>query len=287
MVVSSVIKRRVMKFLLPLPFLVPALGPACAASAAQAPTAQEYRSLIMGIDAGTRSQAAARQWARDASVKRARSRLAELEKVGLDYVLVPTPPAGFVRILGLKRTGGNKGKPPGSWIETETGFTLKDRRTHSRPDAGSFDRADLLDIRIGTERREYREGEKVRLSLQGNRDFYARIVRVDALGRVVQLLPNNYRQISVFRKDKRYLLPDEGDRYALTVRPPFGVLRFVVYATRLPMSHVNFKTIGDGIYEYRSSLKAFARSVRHVIPPGEETLTEFYETSWEIRTLPR
>jgi hypothetical protein len=53
------------------------------------------------------------------------------------------------------------------------------------------------------------------------------------------------------------------------------------------MSHVNLKTIGDGIYEYRSGQTAFGRSVRHVIPAGEEVMTSFCEASWEIRTRPR
>ncbi len=245
------------------------------------------RSLIIGIDAGPVDKDSARKKGREMALKKARTFLADWEKAGLSCALVPTPPQGPISILAQKKIPGKQGKPSGFWIETEAAFTVKDPKTAGPPNIALLDRADLLDVRIWTERREYREREPITLTLQGNRDFYAKIAWIDAAGKVRQLLPNNYRQIAVFEKGRRYRLPDEGDRYRLEVRPPFGVVRFVVYAARLPMSHVNLKTIGGGIYEYRSGRNAFGRSVRRIIPEGEEGLTPFCEAGWEIRTRPR
>ena len=53
------------------------------------------------------------------------------------------------------------------------------------------------------------------------------------------------------------------------------------------MSQVNLQATTDGIFKYRASPKAFGRSVRHIIPAGEEQIAEFCEASWEIRTVPR
>lgn len=78
----------------------------------------------------------------------------------------------------------------------------------------------------------------------------------------------------------------EGDRYELKVQPPFGTIRFIVYATRLPMSHVNLKTTAGGIFQYRGSEKSFRNSVKHIIPVGEEQLAELYDAAWEIKTVP-
>jgi len=296
MVISYFLRRHAPFVFITILFTSLTCVPAAAAPLAPPPPDAENRSLIIGVDAGAvtaakpggkETRAAALSRGQKSALEKARDHLGELGKAGLDFDLVRMPSKGFVMIVGQKEVKTGKDARPHLWLETEAGFVLKNRKTGNRPDAALLDRADLLDVRIWTDRKEYWEGETVTLNLLGNRDFYGKVVQIDVKGKIRQLLPNNYRQMSVFEKDQRYLLPDEGDRYQLAVRPPFGVIRFIVYATRLPMSHVNLKTIIGGIYEYPSSRKAFGRSVRHVIPAGEEKMTEFYEAVWDIKILPR
>jgi hypothetical protein len=248
----------------------------------------------MGVNAGTapatrtdekKARSDLLNRGRKAVLERAKNRLLGLDKFGIESDLGRTP-AGTVKILRQEKITG-KGERPQLWLETETGFALKDRKTGGRPEAALLDRADLLDVRIWTDRKEYKEGEAITLYLRGNRNFYGKVVQIDPQGSVLQILPNNYRQMTSFEKDKLYRIPDEGDRYRLDVRPPFGAIRFIVYATRLPMSQVNLQATTGGIFKYRSSLKAFGRSVRHVIPAGEEQGTEFNEAQWAIKTVPR
>jgi len=268
---------------------------AAAAPAAAPPPDTETRSLILGVDAGTAPVANADRKqtlagllnrGRQTALEKARNRLLELGKFGIDFDLVRTP-AGFVRLLQQQETLPGKGERPHIWIEAETGFVPRERKTGKRPDAALLDRADLLDVRIWTDRKEYEEGETVTLYMQGNRDFYGKVIQIDRKGAVLQLLPNNYRQLSSFEKEKLYRIPDEGDRYQLAVQPPLGTIRFIVHATRLPMSQVNLQSTTGGIFKYRASAKAFGRSVRHVIPAGEEQGTEFCEATWVIKTVPR
>ena len=249
MMVSSFFRRYIVALVIGIGFI---FSPSTALFAASAPAAApppdtETRSLILGVDAGTAPAAKAdRKQAlagllnrgRQTALEKTRNRLLELGKFGLDFDLVRTP-AGFVRILQQQETLPGKGERPHIWIEAETGFVPKERKTGNRPDAALLDRADLLDVRIWTDRKEYEEGKTVILYLQGNRDFYGKVIQIDMKGAVLQLLPNNYRQISSFEKEKRYRIPDEGDRYQLAVQPPLGTIRFIVHATRLPMSQVN------------------------------------------------
>ena len=297
MMVSSFFRRYIIALVIGIGFI---FSPTTALFAASAPAAApppdtETRSLILGVDAGTAPAAKAdRKQAlagllnrgRQTALEKTRNRLLELGKFGLDFDLVRTP-AGFVRILQQQETLPGKGERPHIWIEAETGFVPKERKTGNRPDAALLDRADLLDVRIWTDRKEYEEGKTVTLYLQGNRDFYGKVIQIDMKGAVLQLLPNNYRQISSFEKEKRYRIPDEGDRYQLAVQPPLGTIRFIVHATRLPMSQVNLQSTTGGIFKYRASAKAFGRSVRHVIPAGEEQDVEFCEATWDIKTVPR
>lgn len=259
------------------------------------PPDAETRSFILGIHAGTmdgktdKKAVSVRLIERGKQTAREKIKniLAEKKGADLDFEL-PKTKAGFVKVLKQEEAAAQTpGKKPSLWLETEGTFILKNPKTGKRPEAKTLDRAGFLDVRIWTDQKEYENGQKITLYLQGNRNFQGRIIRIDPEGRVHQILPNNYRQLSSFAKDKRYTLPDEGDRYELSAQPPFGVIRFIVYATPLPMSQVNLATTTGGIFRYRSSEKFFGRSVRHIIPSGEEQLAEFYEALWEIKTVPR
>ncbi|OIP88152.1 MAG: hypothetical protein COS57_07705 [Syntrophobacterales bacterium CG03_land_8_20_14_0_80_58_14] len=297
MMISYFFRRYIVALVIGIGFIFsPAIALfAAAAPAAAPPPDTETRSLILGVDAGTAPVANADRKqtlagllnrGRQTALEKARNRLLELGKFGIDFDLVRTP-AGFVRLLQQQETLPGKGERPHIWIEAETGFVPRERKTGKRPDAALLDRADLLDVRIWTDRKEYEEGETVTLYMQGNRDFYGKVIQIDRKGAVLQLLPNNYRQLSSFEKEKLYRIPDEGDRYQLAVQPPLGTIRFIVHATRLPMSQVNLQSTTGGIFKYRASAKAFGRSVRHVIPAGEEQGTEFCEATWVIKTVPR
>jgi len=297
MMISYFFRRYIVALVIGIGFIFsPAIALfAAAAPAAAPPPDTETRSLILGVDAGTAPVANADRKqtlagllnrGRQTALEKARNRLLELGKFGIDFDLVRTP-AGFVRLLQQQETLPGKGERPHIWIEAETGFVPRERKTGKRPDAALLDRADLLDVRIWTDRKEYEEGETVTLYMQGNRDFYGKVIQIDRKGAILQLLPNNYRQLSSFEKEKLYRIPDEGDRYQLAVQPPLGTIRFIVHATRLPMSQVNLQSTTGGIFKYRASAKAFGRSVRHVIPAGEEQGTEFCEATWVIKTVPR
>ncbi len=204
----------------------------------------------------------------------------------LDFELVKTP-TGFLNVLKKEEIPSHsKGEQPFLWVETESKFIVKCKKNGKRPEAKTLDKADLLDVRIWTDKKEYEDGQKIALYLQGNREFYGKVIRIDTQGNVHQILPNNYRQISSFEKGRRYVIPDEGDRYELKVQPPFGTIRFIVYATRLPMSQVNLKTTAGGIFQYRGSEQSFRNSVKHIIPVGEEQIAELYDVAWKIKTVP-
>jgi hypothetical protein len=204
----------------------------------------------------------------------------------LDFELVKTP-KGFLTVL-RKEEVPNHSTEKGSflWMETESRFSVKCRKNGERPETSTFDKAGLFDARIWTDKKEYEEGQKIVLYVQGNKEFYGKVVKIDTTGHIHQILPNNYRLISSFEKGKRYVIPDEADRYEILVEPPFGTIRFVVYAAPLPMHQVNLKTTAGGILQYRGSEESFHSSVKHIVPVGEEQIAELYDAVWEVKTVP-
>jgi len=143
-----------------------------------------------------------------------------------------------------------------------------------------------LTIALWTDKRDYKEGETMTVFFRGNRDFYGKILLKDTAGTIVQVLPNNYRQISFFEKGKTYTVPGEGDRCDLRVHPPFGTETIFVCASDAALSLRNMKTIAGGVYRYRGRPQSFERSVRSGLPVLDNSPAEFYEATWVIVKKP-
>ena len=101
-----------------------------------------------------------------------------------------------------------------------------------------------LQARIWTNKTHYNAGDKVRIFLQGNKPFYAKVVYRDAQGNLVQLLPNPYRHDNYFEGGVTYQLPSGSDRYDLTIASPFGEESVILYASTEPHGPVNVKKAG-------------------------------------------
>jgi hypothetical protein len=120
-----------------------------------------------------------------------------------------------------------------------------------------------LQVRIWTDKPRYREGEKIRIRLQGNRPFYARILYRDASGGLLQLLPNPYRADDYFQGGVTYELPAEGDRFDLAVSPPFGAEDILVYASTSPLGTIALAAAG-GVYQVETRPTDVAKRTRGV-----------------------
>lgn len=154
-----------------------------------------------------------------------------------------------------------------------------------------------LTVKIWSPKTSYKSGEKIEIYLKGNRDFYARIVDINDRGEIVQLLPNDFRQTSFFKGGKTYKIPDGSDQFDLTVSPPFGKDKIVVYASEVPLGQVAMNSIGMGLNSYGGDSKTLAVRTRGISVTSRKKATpvkassdavpaiaEFYEASYEIQT---
>ncbi|MBE9546328.1 MAG: DUF4384 domain-containing protein [Proteobacteria bacterium] len=189
------------------------------------------------------------------------------------YEIVKNRHGKFITVLDKKDFGIENSSRYHVRLKTEVRYRQKN---------STMEEAAPLTVKIWTDKKKYKEGEQINIYIEGNRDFYAKIVKMGASGDIVQLLPNNYRQISLFKKGETYRIPDEGDRFDLKVFPPFGTERFIVYASELPLSRINMKTIAKGLYRYRGTKRSLDRSVRSTVPVGKGRPVEFYEA---VRTI--
>lgn len=137
----------------------------------------------------------------------------------------------------------------------------------------------------------------VEIYLQGNRDFYARVVDVTSSGDIIQLLPNSLRPSMKIPGGKVIKVPGREDRFRLRVTRPYGEDRIVVYASDQPLGEVALKPIGQGLQQYQGSTRDLGTRTRGIqvvsdtstvsaASAGTAPGAEFYEATWAITTGP-
>ncbi|MCX7983128.1 MAG: DUF4384 domain-containing protein [Syntrophales bacterium] len=160
------------------------------------------------------------------------------------------------------------------------------------------EKTDLLDdpsaplqVRLWTEKKEYRAGELIKIFIKGNRPFFARILYKDASGNMMQILPNPYRQDNYFQGGIIYELPQENrDRFQLEVTPPFGEEEIIIHASPSPLGDIELEATGS-IYQVKTKEKDVglkSRGLKIVHSPEAKKVgigaAEFVETKVKLST---
>ena len=215
----------------------------------------------------------------------------KVENYQLQYDLIESGAEGVVKVLEQKDFGIENNSRYHVWIKAEVTYVLKPPTEPAKKKALMSPTAPLT-VKVWTDKKSYNNNEFITIYMEGNRDFYARIVNISSNGKVIQLLPNAYRQTHQFRGGQRYQIPGPGDRFSLQVSPPYGQERIVVYASETPMGDIPMKSLVGGLQEYQGSNDDLAfrvRSIQPVVRPGGSMTsgsTGFYEASWVVETEP-
>lgn len=148
------------------------------------------------------------------------------------------------------------------------------------------DPAAPLKVKVWTDKPAYKQGEKVRIYLKGNKPFYARVLYRDAKGETVQLLPNPYRKDAYFNGGTVYDIPSGNDRFDLEVSPPFGEENIVVYGSTAELGSIDTKAEGS-VYRVTTGPQDMGVKVRGIAITGKQgkaATAEFYEETQSIKT---
>lgn len=232
---------------------------------------------------------------RDA-LERAQSYIKSLTKVEnyqLSYDLIQSQSEGFITLLDSKDYGITEDNRYRYWIKAEVTYSLNppDDNKDISADFVKNEKAPLT-VYVWTEKKSYNVGEKIKIFLQGNKDFYARVVYRDVQGNLLQLLPNPHRQENFFAGGKVITIPDQDDAFELEVSPPFGIETIIVYASGAEMGDADVESVGDVLYGVRGGLEDYSMKTRGLKivqkkdgegAPG----AEFFEARCEVRTRMR
>lgn len=143
-------------------------------------------------------------------------------------------------VLGEKSRVAGSGAMPAQAAVAMPGPALVDRAPAQATRPGV-----PLSVQLRTDKAVYRQGEKIRITLSGNKDFYGKIVYVTADGQTVQLLPNGHRSLDFFKGGRTYTVPEDSDGFTLDVAPPYGAERIVLFASESRLPAVKTRSLGD------------------------------------------
>ena len=288
----------------PLVFILLLLGlsqvvPAQSMRAINTVPDQEKRSSIQTADGYaylsedmtiSQTRAAAFANAKRLALESARSHIQSKTRVKdfqLEYDLVISATAGTVSILEQKDYGVENNVRYHVWIKAEVMYDLRPKEPEA-PMATLMEKDAPLTVKVWTDKKNYRQGESIEIFVEGNRDFFARIVNIRSDGKIIQLLPNDYRPTNFFEGGKIYRIPDRIDKFDLEVSPPFGDENVVVYASEVPLGDVSMHSVGQGLRQYQGQLNGLAFQSRGIKIVGTSRTTptgaEFYEATWTLTT---
>jgi len=207
-----------------------------------------------------------------------------IEDFELKYDLIWSEAEGVVSILEQKDYGIKDNTRYHVWIKAEVEYGLKPKG--KLDPEHDMDSGLPLKIKVWTSNKEYKDGDNIEIFIQGNHDFYARVVDITSDGNIIQLLPNDYRKDNFFRAGVVYKIPDKSDAFDLKVAPPYGIDNVVVYASEVPLGDVSMESVGQGLSMYRGTQKSLAAKTRgiSVVSADKKKGAEFYEATWSLKT---
>ena len=145
-----------------------------------------------------------------------------------------------------------------------------------------------LAVKAWTDKEIYREGEKIKIYLKGNKPFFARVIYRDAAKNNLQLLPNPHRQDNYFQGGVIYEIPSGTDKFELEVNPPFGEESIMIYASVSELGDLNLKQEGS-VYAVKTKpqdigIKTRSIKIKDVSPGKAQQQAEFSEGAVIVKT---
>jgi len=171
-------------------------------------------------------------------------------------------------------------------IKTEI---IPDEKAMKKANDTALDNPSLpLTVKVWSDKETYREGDKIKIYLKGNKPFFARVIYRDAGNNNLQLLPNPYRQDNYFQGGVTYAIPSGTDKFELEVNPPFGEESIMIYASVSELGDLTLKQEGS-VYAVKTKprdigIKTRSIKIKDVSPGNAQQPAEFSEGAVIVKT---
>jgi len=263
----------------------------------RADSARELRSVIVEADGYVflSEDKTIRQIRNEARMEAQR---AALEKVGTHIKSITTvenyrlirdqimsQAAGMLKTIESKDNGFTADNRYHYWIKAEVSYVLPAAPPEPQP-PGRQNKLNEgpLTVKIWSQQAQYKANEPMQFFMQGNKDFYARVIYVDAKGNRLQLVPNQFDENNFFKGGETIKIPSGKNNYQLTVSPPYGQEKVIVYASTSPLGEIDTTPAGNSFLQVESDLENIEVKSRGVTIEKKDSGAEFFETNCQIKT---
>ncbi len=149
-----------------------------------------------------------------------------------------------------------------------------------------------LNVKVTTDKDSYVTGENMRIYLQGNKPFYARLIYIDADSNNIQILPNQHRSGNYFAGVTIFEVPEHQDQFVMKVGAPYGQESLTLYASTAPLGELSVTAANADVYLIQDSAPEIARRTRGISLTKSTTtdkekakaVAEFSEATVKITT---
>jgi len=149
-----------------------------------------------------------------------------------------------------------------------------------------------LNVKITTDKESYKTGDNMRIYLQGNKPFYARLIYVDADRNNIQILPNQHRSDNYFAGVTIFEVPERKDQFVMKVGAPYGKESLTLYASTAPLGNLSITAANSDVYLVQDAAPEIARRTRGISltkateadAKQAKAVAEFAESTIEITT---
>ncbi len=94
-------------------------------------------------------------------------------------------------------------------------------------------------IKIWTDKTEYKVGDQITISFSVDLPMYVRIVRIDSSGKILSLFPNDFRPDHYSKPRVVYNIPKQGSERTLTILPPAGTDKLLAVGSPDPIAETD------------------------------------------------
>ena len=145
-----------------------------------------------------------------------------------------------------------------------------------------------LNVQAWTDKKAYKQAERIKVYIKGNKPFYARVLYQDAKGNLLQILPNPYRKDNYFNGGIVYEIPSGNDNFNLDVGAPFGDENIIIYSSSSPLGDIGLQSAG-AVYEVKTAredvgIKTRGIKILEKNEGGRDAASEFFESKVTVRT---
>jgi len=195
---------------------------------------------------------------------------------------------GNVKIIEQKDIGIENNNRYHVWIKAEVEYTILSSGEEIFAKKDTIN-AYPLTVKVWTSKDKYKNGDKIKIFIKGNKEFYAKIVSISPSKSIVQLFPNKFRNDQVFEAGKIYQIPDQKDKFNLTAGPPYGTDKIMVFASGVPLGLSPLVEYGNGLHLFEGTPESYSLKTRGIVISSTEnnakgSVADFYEASCKITT---